>query len=134
MAKNNDSKILVAVIAIPLIIIAILIYFTNSKNSDEQSTASPEVNAFAQCIKDSGAKLYGAFWCSHCKNQKKLFGNSKNLPYIECATSDGKGQVQICADAKIEGYPTWVFADGSSQSGELSFEILSQKTGCQLPK
>jgi len=134
MAKNNDSKILVAVIAIPLIIIAILIYIINSKNSDEQSTASPEVNAFAQCIKDSGAKLYGASWCSHCKNQKKLFGNSKNLPYVECATPDGKGQVQICADAKIEGYPTWVFADESSQSGELSFEILSQKTGCPMPK
>ena len=140
-SNNSDKKILAAVILVPLLAIGIFAYFAISKKSapaeqanSNQTTPSIGIDSFAQCIKDSGAKLYGASWCSHCKNQKKLFGNSKNLPYVECATPDGKGQVQICTDAKIEGYPTWVFADESSQSGELSFEILSQKTGCQLPQ
>ncbi|NTV41426.1 MAG: hypothetical protein HGA61_04095 [Candidatus Moranbacteria bacterium] len=138
---NSDKKILIAVIAIPLIIIGALTYFAISKKSapaeqavGNQTAPTTGIDIFAQCIKDSGAKLYGASWCSHCQNQKKLFGNSKNLPYVECATPDGKGQEQVCADAKIKGYPTWIFADGSRQSGELSFEILSQKTGCQIPQ
>lgn len=133
---NSDKKILIAVIAIPLIIIGALTYFAISKKnpSGELSTTSTSIDIFAQCIKDSGAKFYGAEWCSHCQNQKKLFNGSKNLPYVECSTSSGNGQEKVCADAKIEGYPTWIFADGSRQSGELSFEILSQKTGCQIPQ
>ncbi|MEK6827042.1 MAG: hypothetical protein AABX99_00990, partial [Nanoarchaeota archaeon] len=52
---------------------------------------------FAQCLKDKGAVFYGAFWCSHCIAQKKLFGSSaKLLPYVECSTADASGQAQIC--------------------------------------
>lgn len=140
-SNDSDKKILAAVIAIPLIIIGALTYFAISKKSapaeqatSNQTAPATSIDGFAQCIKDSGAKIYGASWCSHCQNQKKLFSNSKNLPYVECSTSSGNGQEKVCADAKIEGYPTWVFSDGSRQSGELSFEILSQKTGCQIPQ
>lgn len=92
-------------------------------------------DTFAQCINDSGAKFYGAFWCPHCENQKALFGKSeKHLPYIECSTPDGQGQLQECIDANIEGYPTWEFADGERMRGEVSFEALSEKTGCALPQ
>ena len=62
------------------------------------------------------------------------FGSSKDLlPYVECSTPDGNEQVQICKDKKIEGYPTWEFADGSRLPGELSLQTLSEKTGCELP-
>jgi hypothetical protein len=89
---------------------------------------------FAQCINDTGAKFYGAFWCPHCQNQKAAFGRSaKLLPYVECSERDGKGQLPVCTNAGIEGYPTWVFADGTRQSGNLPFETLSEKTGCTLP-
>ena len=72
-----------------------------------------KLDGFAQCLKDKGATFFGAFWCPHCQNQKKLFGRSvAKLPYIECSTPDGKGQLPICIDQKIEGYPTWEFADG----------------------
>lgn len=91
-------------------------------------------DALATCLKDKGAKFYGAFWCSHCQNQKRLFGkSSKLLPYIECATPDGKGQLQTCIDAKIEGYPTWEFFDGSRVSGEVPLADLAEKSGCELP-
>ncbi len=89
---------------------------------------------FATCVADSGAKFYGAFWCPHCQNQKKMVGKSQSkLPYIECSTPNGKGQKQVCTDAGIEGYPTWEFADGTRQSGELPLELLAEKTMCALP-
>ena len=43
-----------------------------------------QYDVFAQCLKDTGAVFYGAFWCPHCQSQKKLFGSSvKLLPYDE---------------------------------------------------
>ncbi|OHA91912.1 MAG: hypothetical protein A3J09_00160 [Candidatus Zambryskibacteria bacterium RIFCSPLOWO2_02_FULL_51_21] len=94
-----------------------------------------ELDAFAQCIKDSGAKYYGAFWCPNCKNQEARFGRSaKLLPRIECSTPDGKGQLPVCQEAKIEGYPTWDFPNGTRQTGNLPLETLSELTNCLLPQ
>ncbi len=91
-------------------------------------------DAFAQCIKDSGATFYGAFWCTHCQAQKKLFGSSaKLLPYVECSSLDGRSQLPVCTEKNIEGYPTWEFADGSRLGGEVSLDVLSEKTLCPLP-
>lgn len=93
-----------------------------------------KLDGFAQCLKTSGAQFYGAFWCPHCQKQKELFGSSKQyLPYIECSTPDGQGTNQVCKDKKIEGFPTWLFADGSSISGEVSLITLAGKTQCLLP-
>jgi len=92
------------------------------------------LDAFASCIKDSGATFYGAFWCPHCQATKKMFGDSVDLlPYVECSTPDGQSQDQACNDAKIESYPTWQFKDGSRITGEQSLSTLAQKTGCTLP-
>ena len=94
-----------------------------------------QLDAFAQCISDSGATFYGAFWCPHCQNQKALFGSSaKLLPYIECSTPDGRGQLPVCQEAGVEGYPTWDFADGTRIPGEVTLERLSELTSCELPQ
>lgn len=109
------------------------LFLLSNVGKEENLSNANELATFATCISDSGAKFYGAFWCSHCQNQKLAFGVSASLlPYIECSTEDNK-QVPECRDAKIEGYPTWEFLDGSRLSGELSFPILSEKTGCTLP-
>lgn len=93
-----------------------------------------KLDTFASCIKDSGTIFYGAFWCQHCQNQKALFGSSaKFLPYVECSTPDGRNQLPICTEAKVTGYPTWEFADGSRESGEVPLKRLSEATGCPLP-
>jgi thiol-disulfide isomerase/thioredoxin len=90
---------------------------------------------FARCLTDKGAKFYGAFWCSHCQAQKRMFGRSaKLLPYVECSTPDGKGKLAVCKDKGIEGYPTWDFADGDRKSGEVPLAELSIKTNCPLPQ
>ncbi len=99
-------------------------------------TNKPSVySEFAQCIADSGAKFYGAFWCTHCQSQKKMFGSAaKLLPYIECSTPDAKSLFPICTEKKIESFPTWDFADGSRQTGEMQLSALAEKTKCVLPQ
>ncbi|MBI4439900.1 hypothetical protein HY638_02920 [Candidatus Woesearchaeota archaeon] len=104
-----------------LIVPALLLLGCSTKNYD----------TLAKCLSEKGVKMYGAYWCPHCQNQEKMFGDSwKYVTYVECSLPNRAGQTQICKDAKIEGYPTWEFSDGSRLSGELSFETLSQKSGC----
>ena len=40
----------------------------------------------AKRLKAAGAKMYGAFWCSHCFEQKQAFGKEAmaDFPYVEC--------------------------------------------------
>jgi hypothetical protein len=93
-------------------------------------------DAFATCIAQSGATFYGAFWCSHCQQQKAMFGSSAHLlPYVECSTPDGQSQIQVCKDKGIVEYPTWQFAtDATTTPGVLQLSDLAQKTGCALPQ
>jgi thiol-disulfide isomerase/thioredoxin len=87
----------------------------------------------ALCLKDSGTKFYGAFWCPHCQATKQMFGKSaKKLPYVECSAPDGQSQLQVCKDQKIDGYPTWIFPDGTRLSGELTIDALAAKTNCSV--
>jgi len=118
------------------LVIAILVGLVFLRNySGKSEVATPTIyDTFAQCISDAGAKFYGAYWCPHCQAQKKLFENSKKLPYVECSTPNGQGQTQVCIDAKITGYPTWEFADGTRADGQQTFAQLSEKTSCELPK
>jgi|SRR3989344_5271175 len=91
-------------------------------------------DGFAQCITQSGAKMYGAYWCPHCTDQKKAFGSSsKYMNYVECSLPNNGGQTQVCTDAGIESYPTWEFGDGTKEQGFIPLSALAQKTGCVLP-
>lgn len=112
------------------IIGAVFVYAVVKANSGVPG----QYDAFAQCITEKGAKMFGAYWCPHCQNQKKQFGKSfSKVTYIECAQpGNPNAQVKECVDAKISGYPTWEFADGSRVEGEMSLEALAEKTGCQL--
>ncbi len=73
------------------------------------TTSGPAEIALAKHLKSIDAKMYGAFWCSHCQEQKALFGKEafNNVNYIECDPKGPKAQPQACVDAKIQSYPTW---------------------------
>jgi len=108
---------------------------TINENPAAEILVAGEYDGFAKCIKDSGAVFYGAFWCPHCQDQKKEFGSSaKFLPYVECSTSDGRGQTEICKEKEIMSYPTWVFKDGSKITGKVEMLALAAKTKCEMPK
>lgn len=126
--EGTNKKIITVGITALVAVIIMLLYVSRVSN------ASGKLDAFAICLKDQGALFYGAFWCSHCQNQKALFGSSKKyLPYIECSTPDAKGQLPVCAANKIASFPTWVFPDLSTTTGEIPLRTLSEKTGCPLP-
>lgn len=89
---------------------------------------------FATCIADSDTVFYGAFWCPHCADQKKLFGDSVDLlPYVECDPNGKDSQTQLCKEEGVESYPTWKFSDGTVKTGLVSLEDLSELTSCPLP-
>ncbi|MEK6891813.1 MAG: hypothetical protein AABX25_01385, partial [Nanoarchaeota archaeon] len=97
------------------------------------TTTSNQYDNFAKCLTDKGVKMYGAYWCSHCNNEKALFGESfQYVDYTECSLPDNSGQTQVCLNANIDSYPTWEFKDGSRIKGEMTFLQLSQKSGCSL--
>jgi len=86
-----------------------------------------EYDAFAKCLTEQGAKMYGTDWCSYCQKQKKMFGKSfKYAPYVNCDTN----QLE-CNSADVKGYPTWI-VNGESYSGVQQLEYLSSLTGCSL--
>lgn len=116
-----------------IVIIWAVWYFSNKNKTGASVTTTPSnpANAkLANCLKDKGAKFYGASWCPHCNHQRAAFGADAHLlPYVECSNPDGS-QAKACIDAGITGYPTWVFPDGTKQPGELSMDQLKQRSGC----
>ena len=105
-------------------------FFLTAEPSEEQK----EITEIAQCIKDSGAIFYGAFWCPHCADQKKTLGGRKfNYNYVECSTIDRRGLTPVCKEEGIQNYPTWKFEDGDVCTGAYSLAALASKAGCDLP-
>ena len=93
-------------------------------------------DGFAHCLTDRGVKMYGAFWCPHCIEQKEKFGASfEYAPYVECGVKGAAtGKTQVCQDAGIQHYPTWQFPPtGERVERVFSLQELSDRTGCALP-
>lgn len=87
--------------------------------------------ALAQHLAETGAKMYGAWWCPHCHDQKQLFGlpAAKNIPYIECDAAGQNPQDGLCRSVpEVNSYPTWEI-DGQFYRGTQSLETLATLSG-----
>ena len=130
--QDSNSKTFNLIILFSVIILTGLIVLFFALRYQEANGGSGKdfgLDSFAQCLAEKEVKMYGAEWCSHCKNQKELFGRSfQYVPYVECPED-----TETCTAAGVEGYPTWIFADGSKKEGEVSLETLAEKTDCELP-
>jgi hypothetical protein len=92
------------------------------------------LDTFAKCLTEKQAKMYGAFWCPHCEDQKEKFGSSfQYAPYVECGIKGSNAIAAVCTEAGIKRFPTWIFADGMRIEGSHELEFLGEKTGCPLP-
>lgn len=113
-------------------IAAVAIYFINVSITGHVVDVVDDVedgqyDDFAKCLTEKGVVMYGAEWCSHCKNQKKMFGSSfQYIDYVECPDNPS-----LCNSEGITGYPTWKIG-GSLYSGERSLESLALRSGCTL--
>jgi len=91
------------------------------------------LDGFAKCLSSKGARMYGAWWCPHCADQKETFGYAfQYVNYTECSPEGQRTETPQCLQAGIKHFPTWRFADGSNTEGVLPLSALSQKTGCKL--
>lgn len=89
-----------------------------------------ENNALAKCLTEKGAKMYGAYWCPHCNDQKTEFGSAfQYITYVECDPQGQNANPQACSDAGVGGYPTWVI-DGKKYEGAQSLDNLKSLAGC----
>ena len=92
------------------------------------------LDSFAQCLNAKGAKMYGAWWCPHCADQKEMFGFAfQHVNYVECSPEGQRTINDVCKQAGIKNFPTWQYPDGSRTEGTQPLAVLGQKTGCNLP-
>lgn len=91
---------------------------------------------FGRCLESKGATLYGTSWCPYCRAQRETLGDAMDyVRYVECSVDGERGETTAaCKKAKIDGYPTWTFADGSRANGAQSLAALAEKTGCERPR
>jgi uncharacterized membrane protein len=121
---------------VPVAAVAIVLLHLNYVGilGDAPAPEDPQVRALAVHIAQSGAKMYGASWCPHCKQQKAYFGPSARLlPYVECSP-EGQGgpEAPECRSAGVTSYPTWVI-NGQHREEVMTLKQLSDATGFQGP-
>ena len=131
MTKKKSNTLYFFVLGAFIIIVVAVFLFSNKE------TGPGKYDVLAQCIVDSGAKLYSAWWCPHCSDQKDAFGNSfkildKEGVHVECSPGGIRYFSEFCKSQGVSGTPTWAFPDGTKQSGKLPLEVIAQKTNCAL--
>ena len=92
--------------------------------------SSPRALGLAHALREAGAEMFGAFWCSHCFEQKQAFGVAAqaDLPYVECYPDGfrrGTRPAAKCVAAGVEGFPSWRIG-GTLYEGERSFDELEE--------
>ncbi|MGA8538365.1 MAG: hypothetical protein WB566_02645 [Terriglobales bacterium] len=119
----------VAIFAALAVVVIGLAYYVDNRSQHKH-------DAFARCLSARGVKMYGAWWCPHCTDQKEMFGASfEYAPYTECGIKGQlQGEAQVCKDANVAHYPTWQFPPtGEREERVFTLQELSNRTGCPLP-
>ncbi|MDX2228693.1 MAG: hypothetical protein NW220_03585 [Leptolyngbyaceae cyanobacterium bins.349] len=94
-----------------------------------QQATTPPANAATVALADhltqTGAKLYGTYWCPYCNRQEAMFGTAiSKVQVVECDPQGENAQPQACAKANISSYPTWEI-QGQLYRGMRSLDELA---------
>jgi len=115
-----------AIVAIITLTGTLGVYASQGKLSAQSNSYAGRL---AQHLTATNAKMYGAYWCPHCLDQKKAFGDAKKLvPYVECDPKGENPQPALCQQKGIKGYPTWEI-NGKMLSGQRSLDELATESG-----
>jgi hypothetical protein len=88
-------------------------------------TGRDEVDNFARCLTEKGAKLYINKNSNEYEKQLKIFGSSSQyLEIIDCYEN-----AEICQENNIKTNPTWIF-NWEIYEGFLNLEKLERISGC----
>lgn len=105
------------VLIILIVLIAVVVIYIKNQN--------PGIPAdLAKCI-GSKSELYVKLGCTHCEDQKKMFGDS--LKYLN--VTDCWYERDFCLVKGIEKIPTWVI-NRTQYTGVQEIETLKNLTGC----
>jgi hypothetical protein len=137
--KKQDKIIALVTVLIIVIIIGFgfmksIINNITDSNENVPSTSTSKYDNFAKCLTEKGVVMYGAEWCSHCKEQKAIFGDSfKFIKYVECPDN-----TKLCLDNGVTGYPTWIVGTSTRMiegfDKNTTMKELSEATSCILPQ
>lgn len=96
------------------------------------TVSSPQALRIANKLKSKDSTMYGAYWCTHCFNQKELLGQQAmaKVKYVECSNRGVDNQVDLCKAANVPGFPTWEI-DGKLYPGEQTLEELEEIVGLE---
>ncbi|MEM9539352.1 MAG: vitamin K epoxide reductase family protein [Cyanobacteria bacterium P01_E01_bin.42] len=91
------------------------------------TTSTPSEIALAKHLGATGAKMYGAYWCPHCGEQKLLLGKQAfaEIDYVECDRKGKNSQTASCQAREIHSFPTWEI-DGKLHEGIQTLEKLAR--------
>ncbi|MEK7611145.1 MAG: thioredoxin domain-containing protein [Patescibacteria group bacterium] len=138
--NNRKIKTLFSNLAAVAVVVVILVLVTRLLKNDPVGAVAgvklseSQLTTFAEYLTEKGVVMYGAYWCSHCQNQKQMFGSAfQYITYVECTKETEK-----CVAAGVKGYPTWIFpkadkAGVDKLEGEITLDKLAQTAGYQFP-
>jgi uncharacterized membrane protein len=131
MARHSWASLVAGRAAFAALVILVLHLNYSAPQAEPAGPEDPAIRALAEHLTKEGALFYGASWCPHCQEQKRLFGASASrLPYIECSLSGPKGpQASACRSAGVRSYPTWVINGRAVQGQVLTLAELAQASG-----
>lgn len=94
------------------------------------NVSGPTEMALARHLTETGAKIYTAYTCPHCHEQKELFGKEavSLINNIECNPKGKNARPDLCQAAGLRGVPTWDI-NGKLYPGVQRLETLADLSG-----
>ena len=135
-ASRNKLIMSIAIIA-GILVLFYAVYSALGKITGGTINPINEPNEdFVKCLSDKNIKMYGAYWCPHCMNNKEMFGDEGKILvdlgiYVECDSGGENPQPDLCSEKGVEGYPTWEI-NNKLYSGEMSLDKITELSGCEL--
>jgi len=96
------------------------------------NVSGPAEIALAKNLTATGAKIYTAYTCPHCHEQKELFGKEavSLINDVECNPQGKNARPDLCQAAGIRGVPAWEI-NGKMYPGVQRLETLADLSGYQ---
>lgn len=128
MSEIDSQQFLAGAIVVIMIAAGILGYwFFYSGNSETPGGGSAK-EQLAACLTNQEITLYGLPTCSHCQEQKELFGEAfEHVDYVDCSEEE-----TLCQNKGVSLVPTWEI-EGEMIEGKKTLEELAELSGCEYP-
>ncbi len=85
----------------------------------------------ARCLGALDAQLFKVYWCPYCNDQIEMFGEYiRFIDVVECDPDAPGARPELCGDAEIQLYPSWVIG-GEKYQGMRTLNALAALSGCE---